>query len=271
MATAARVRKLADSARSSSSPLKAMLDRGIDAGVGRQPGPDGLQLGIGLDIRLHVGFHVDHARAVDPAHQRQLGLGGALDEVAERDGRAVDRDAKLVKLADVAHFRGEAGDDIDFVVGIVRPVVAEFEAARDELDHVADGGHVETVFRGLGTVDVELPLDAGDRARILHVDQARHGFELLAHDVGGRFQRDEVGRGQLQTRPPCRRPGRRHPWSARSGCRGSARCASRMSSRMVSTLRRLSQSPNSSAIVPITSSASSSPPERPPMSALVTL
>ena len=92
---------------------------------------------------------------------------------------------------------GEARHDVDLVIGIVRPVVAELEAAGHQLDHIADGGDVEAVFRGLGAIDIQLPLDAGDGAGILHVDQAGHGFKLLAHDIGRRLQRQEVGRGQL--------------------------------------------------------------------------
>jgi hypothetical protein len=71
------------------------------------------------------------------------------------------------------------------------------KATRDKLDHVADRGNVDAVFRGLGAVDIQFPFYAGNRTRVLHVDEARHGFEFLAHDIGGRFQGYEVGRRQL--------------------------------------------------------------------------
>ncbi len=237
MAIAATVRKLADSARSSSSPLNATLTDGSSPGIGAQPGLDRLEFVVGQNVGFHIGLDIDDTHAVDAMHQGQLRLGGAFDEVAERDRAARDRDAQLVEFADVAHLRGEARDDVDLVVGIVRPVVAELEAAGHQLDHVADRGDVEAVFGRFGAIDVQLPFDAGDRPRILDVHQARHGLQLLAHDVGGGLQRDEIGGGQLDRRPACRRSGPPSSLVSSIWMPGIGAVRSRISSRMTSTLR----------------------------------
>ena len=170
--------------------------RGSISGGG-DPGAHFLDLVVGEHAGQDVGAHIQRALAVDAGDGVHLRPGQAIDEVADRHLALGRGHAQAVELVDIAVLVGEAGDDVDLVVALIRPVVAELEAAGDQLNRVADAGDVDAIARRLGAVDVDLPFDAGNRPRILDAHQAIHLVQMSAQRGDGGLEQGRIARREL--------------------------------------------------------------------------
>ena len=147
------------------------------------------------DGRLHAFRHVggdgDDARAVDAVDQPDLRGRRAGDEIADRHraGRGVD--GQLVERVEAPPLLREAHQDVDRLVGRGGPVFGDLHPVGDELDRRADRDRAGAVFRRLGLVDVERPVDAGKRQAVIHVARCRDCRERSRRHSG---RPDRAGR-----------------------------------------------------------------------------
>jgi hypothetical protein len=72
--------------------------------------------------------------------------------------------------------------DVHRLVAIDRPVFGGLETVGDELDGAADGVDAGAVFRGFRFVDLDLPIDAGERQTVVEIAdvaaRGQHGRDL---------------------------------------------------------------------------------------------
>ena len=129
-------------------------------------------------------------------------------EIGTRPFRGVD--LELIEREQTALRERIAHADVDFVVRVVGSVFADLQSVRDELHRHTDLRHVGAEHRRLGAIDVELPLDAGHRARVVDVAKPVHlRVHVLAH--ARRRRAPAVSRSRdrnsssigLPTRGPC--------------------------------------------------------------------
>ena len=124
-------------------------------------------------LRPHIGTHVIDTMAIDPFDGVDLRRRHFLDEIADRDNALCGRDAQGVERVNAAIFGRIAHPDVDFVVGVIGSVFADQNAIGHKLHRGADGLRVGVEPARQFAVDVEVPLDAGQRAGIFHVAQLR--------------------------------------------------------------------------------------------------
>ena len=236
-------------------------DLGVER-LRRQPGADLADLAVGQHAVLDVGRDGVGARWTSTRIRSPVrGSAVRVDHVAERHGAARRVDHQPVDLAQVARGQRIAGDDVDLVVGVVGAVGRDLQAVGDQPDGGADGGDVGAVAGRRLAVDRELPLDAGHRAAVGDVLQARQPVEEAAHLLHDRVR-------------AC--PGRCAAISSWTGLptggpalgtRGLDQdageiggAAADLGHDLAGRSRRVFQSVNSSRIRPTTSSSMSSPP-----------
>src|SRR5690606_14863611 len=123
--------------------------------------------------------------------------GGPRHERRDRHHAVAGRDPQLVELAEIAFRRREAHADVDLVVRVVRTVVADLDAVRDELDRVADRRDVRDEARRLVAIDAQAPFDTRNRAAIRDVDQPADLFETLPYASDRFRQQLRLPRRQL--------------------------------------------------------------------------
>src|SRR4029453_17312259 len=100
----------------------------------------------------------------------------ALREIADRHVPHRRLHAQVVDLVEAAALGRKAHQDVHRLVAVDRPVFGRLEAVGDELDGAADGVDAGAVFRRLRLVDVELPVDTGERLAVVEVaDVAARG------------------------------------------------------------------------------------------------
>src|SRR4029450_5341145 len=97
---------------------------------------------------------------------------------------------QIVDLVEAAALGWKAHQNVHRLVAVDRPVFGRLETVGDELDGAADGIDAGAVFRRFRLVDLDLPIDAGERPAIIEVaDVATRGED------GG-----NLGRGRRQLR-----------------------------------------------------------------------
>jgi hypothetical protein len=103
---------------------------------------------------------------VDVAHARRR---HALHEIA--DGHMPHRrlQAQIVDLIEAAPLRREPHQDVDRLVAVHRPVFRGLEPIGDELDGAADRADAGVVFGRLGFVELDAPVDAGERLAVVEI------------------------------------------------------------------------------------------------------
>ena len=100
--------------------------------------------------------------------------------------------AQFAEPVQAAVVGGKAHADVEFLVGIVGPVGAQLDAVGHQLDDAADQRNVGAKLGGLGPVDLQAPLDAGQRPRVLGIDHAgivETNSREFVHGVAKRVQR----------------------------------------------------------------------------------
>ena len=104
---------------------------------------------------------------------------------------------QIVDLVEAAAVGREAHQDVDRLVAVDRPVFGRLEAVGDELHRAADGVDAGAVFRGLRLVDLDLPVDAGQRLAVVEIADVaarrQDGRDLL----GGGRQHGRIERAEL--------------------------------------------------------------------------
>ena len=100
-----------------------------------------------------------------------------LDERADGHESVRRRDSQFIELCEAAAIRRVAYADIDFLVAVVRPVLADEYAIGNQLYHRADESDVGAEAGGLGAVHLDLPFDTGQRPTILDIGHGRMLFE----------------------------------------------------------------------------------------------
>ena len=99
------------------------------------------------------------------------GFASRVDEVGNRDqaGRSLNSDQ--IELLDVAILFRQTHDDVDFLGAVVGPVVAQVHAVGQHAHIAADQADIGVELCGLGAVDRQFPLDAGNLGAVLDVDE----------------------------------------------------------------------------------------------------
>src|SRR5690606_23848181 len=172
----------------------------VDAGVqvaGREPRLDLLDLVVDEHVVGHVGADLQHAPAVRALNVADALRRRARDEIADGHETGRRRDAQRVELAQVPIRLGQTDTDVDLVVGVVRPIVADQDAVRDELNRAADRRDAGAEAGRLSAVAVDSPVDAGQRPRVAHVDEAADLVEARAQPFDRGREAREIRRRQL--------------------------------------------------------------------------
>ena len=136
------------------------------------------------------------------------GNGLQRDEIGDRHGAGGRVDAQLVELPEVPFGEAVAHADVDLLVAVVGPVVAEQHAIGHQLDLRADRGDVGAEAAGLLAVDHDAPFDARHRPAVAHVLEAGQPAKEAPDLVHDRLERLGVGGGDLELhrlahRRPC--------------------------------------------------------------------
>ncbi len=160
------------------------------------------------EVRGHIGFHVEEAFLSDTVDLGQLGHGLPGNEVRQRHEPVLRAHLERVEGGEHAVVFGQAHADVDFLVRGIDAHRVQKKPAGDKLHHRAHGRHIRTVAAGLFHIDVDLPVDAGQRARILDQRQARRRLELRAGGRGGLQEIGPVVAADAQMHGLCR--GRAH-------------------------------------------------------------
>jgi hypothetical protein len=115
----------------------------------------------------------------------------ARDEIGDRHQAHVGAHADAVELLYVAKGGRQARHDVDFLLGAVGAVLAQLGPVGDHAHVAADQRHVGAELRGLGSIDPQLPFDAGDRPAVLDIDEIAE----FGHGLGdaGRGRCDQFG------------------------------------------------------------------------------
>ncbi len=165
--------------------------------------------GLSSEPRRDVGLDVEIALLVDPVDLAQLGHRLAGDEVRQRH-QPVRRCAPSACRASTAPgpFRAGARGSRFPRPRMSHPHRVQQDAARDQLHHAAHRGHVGAVAPGLFDIDVDLPVDAGQGAGVLDLDQALGVFEFLRARWRSRPAARPSCRPSAAGAPACPRPGR---------------------------------------------------------------
>ena len=173
-------------------------------------------------------------------------------------GRGLD--AQIVDLVEAAPVGRKAHQDVDRLVAVDRPVFGRLEPVGDELHGGADGVDAGAVFRGLRLVDLDGPVDAGQRLAVVEIADVgarrKHRRDLARR----RRQHGRIERGELHLdRLAGRRTGARrgHLDQDAGNVRGPR--ADRIHD-LVRGRTRLRQCANSNWMTPMVSSVSSPMP-----------
>ena len=146
------------------------------------------------DVLLHDGAlhafgdvrrHRHHALGVDAVDVADALRRHTLDEVADRHRAGRSLDPQFVDLTQAAPLFREANDNVDRLVSVGRAILRHLDAIGDELHRGADGVDVGAIFGGLRLVDLELPVDAGQRQTVVEIADCGH----LREDAGDLLRR----------------------------------------------------------------------------------
>ena len=77
--------------------------------------------------------------------------------------------AQIIDLVEAAAIGRKAHENVHRFVAVDRPVFGRLQSVGDKLDGAADRVYAGAVFRGLGFVDFDFPIDAGQRQAIVEV------------------------------------------------------------------------------------------------------
>ena len=153
--------------------------------------------------------------------------------------------AQIVDLVEAAPLGREPHQDVDRLVAVDRAVFGRLEPVGDELDGAADRVDAGAVFGRLGLVDLDAPVDAGERLAVVEIADVARAGEDRRDLLGRRRQHRRIERGELHLdRLAGRRAGaRRRHLDQDAGdvgglradrvhdlVRGRTRCASRANS-----------------------------------------
>ena len=106
-------------------------------------------------------------------------------------------DPQIVDLVEAAPFRREAHQDVDRLVAVDGPVLGRLEPVGDELHRATHRADAGAVFRGLGVVDLDPPVDAGQRLAVVEIADLGMLRERRRDDLRSRRQRGRIGCGEL--------------------------------------------------------------------------
>ena len=107
----------------------------------------------------------------------------ALYERIDRHEPVRCRDTQFVKLRQAAVLRRVAHADLDLVVTVIGPILADHDAVGDQLHHRADERDVRAESCRLGAIYLDLPFDAGQRPAVLDIRECRVLREYCAQIV----------------------------------------------------------------------------------------
>ena len=110
-----------------------------------------------------------HAVAADAVDVTDARRRNALDEIADRHVAGGGVDAQVVDLVEAPAILREAQQDIDLLVGFRGPIFGDLHAVGDELHRGADTADARAVFRGFRLVDLDAPVDAGQRQAVVEI------------------------------------------------------------------------------------------------------
>ena len=135
---------------------------------------------------------MEHALAIPTLDDADPRLGHPFDEIADRHHPGIGGNADPVKLADAALITGVADLDVDLVITVIGTVFANLQPIGNQTDGVADTSHIDTELGRLWPVDIQFPFNSGHRAAVLDINEAWHGFHLVADTLQDRL--DDIGR-----------------------------------------------------------------------------
>ena len=125
-------------------------------------------------------------------------LGPHVDEVRDRHLAVGRAQPQLRQFVERAFFFRQANDDVDFVFGIVRPVLADLDAIGDELHHGTDSRNAGIVAACFLAIDGDFPFDAGQGTAVLDILQVLLAVEEGANPADLLGQQVIIVRCQLQ-------------------------------------------------------------------------
>ena len=157
-----------------------------------------LQFIIRQHPRSWISPNVDYPVTIDTLNRAYLGLGFSCNEAADRDRAINSADADGIQLANSAVFQGITNSDIHFFLAIVRSVIPHEDSVSNQLDGSPYFSHVGSQHGCLGTIDVDLPFDSGNRPGIIDVDETGHiGFHEITYALCFTEQRAQFLSGQF--------------------------------------------------------------------------
>mmetsp|Transcript_22798 Transcript_22798/g.37904 ORF Transcript_22798/g.37904 Transcript_22798/m.37904 type:complete len:385 (+) Transcript_22798:4775-5929(+) len=136
----------------------------------------------------NIGLHIEVPFLIDPVDLGQFGHRRAGDEVGQRHQPVARADLERIKRAQHPVIFGQAHANFDLFIRGIDAHGVEQQATGNQLHHRAHSRHIRTVAPGFLHIHVDLPVDAGQGARVFDLDHTGGGVEFLTCQTGGIHQ-----------------------------------------------------------------------------------